>query len=457
MASVARSLALATFLCALLVGGCDTNSVEPSPPNPPDTLVGTWVVQQQTGTYAVVSRDGQTVLDPDAPAQEAIMLKGTWLGGNTIRSVEKRLRYVRHGVWHRQPFSATLMVSTVPVANAMNPTSNEDTFPLGNERAFVVEVTDTRGSASGAGLNGCVYSAFEQYPGCKSIPVSMADSMATRVSFPRPSSPALRFSGVPFTKSERELLRKDSTFVEDTTLVDTTVTDTIRIDSTTVGDTTQYDTTLVKDTTLVDSTRVQDTTFVDTTIVDDTLRVDGELQPATQTLPAGDTVDVDVEHTHSSWLDQRQYTYTFRPDGSALLRLRSFASNERLEMAATWRVDGDTLTLTDEESTLKAEFRIEDGRLRLQFQPKPLCARTIANRDTTSCRRFYEKMFGMQSGTLQRGTFRRVNRLVPSDKRAGRRRKRAPRPSAGEGLPSVPFRPPPAYERLSTGETPVRP
>jgi hypothetical protein len=348
-------LLVSVLMGAVLLSSCDLMSSEDGRPQVERELLGSWRVDAQKTTFSVLSTRTQTVLDPDVPAEGSMRLTGTWLDDNTLRSVDRRLRYVRYTARSRIKPLPRLVLSTQPV-------TNEEARILGQEEGFVVELADNFDAESGLFqfdglLEGEVNSTFEKYPGTQRIGMDDSVRAPSLVAPPVAENPGLELSSVPFGKPTR----RSPDLPED-----------------------------------------------------DTVRVDGRLKAPTQTVSAGRETVVDVQEIDADWLDERKITYTFQSNDTVRVRaVSALDSRDTLTTRGTWSVDGDTLTLRDDETTARAAIERTETGLRLRFQSVELCPAEAG--EGSECRRYHESRFGLRPGTLKEARSRLVNHVKPID------------------------------------------
>lgn len=153
----------------------------------------------------------------------------------------------------------------------------------------------------------------------------------------------------------------------------------------------------------------------------DTLYVDGQLRPTVQRIRSGVPTPVEEETTSRQVLNQRRITYTFTKQDSFFVT--AVVDGDTLQTAGTWQVEGDSLRLEHEQETAVAQFDVQLGRdessarLRTIFQ-EPLCSTA-----DSECRTFYEYTFGLEVGSIDRGTWEIRNNLeaVPTTDDAANR------------------------------------
>lgn len=162
----------------------------------------------------------------------------------------------------------------------------------------------------------------------------------------------------------------------------------------------------------------------------DTLHVDGQLRPAVRHISSRVSTEVDVERTPRDVLERQRITYTFTTRDSVFVT--ATVDGDTLRTAGTWQVEGDTLRIQQDDDTSTARIDLQPGHdgspasLRMAFKD-PLC-----RPDDAACHEFYEYTFGLDDGSLVRGTWTLVNDLVevPTPNNASTR---AARPSTPPG------------------------
>ena len=247
------SIFFGAFVLVLVASGCDTFSSGSEEDDLRDRLVGTWVIEEQVGTYLITTDAPQMILDPDVPGQGTMTLSGRWNDYNApSRFVDEPLLYARHTARPiYQGYGPALLLSTAPIQNV-------ESVRTGEDDGFVVQLSDVydrqRNVFTPDGfLEGIITTSYyEQYPG---RPELIPDTVLSDPLPPLPplSRPAVQLNDLPFAQK-----------------------------------------------------------FVGS----DTVRVGGTLRPAVQTIPAGVETAVDAERTPAADLARQKITYTFTENDS---------------------------------------------------------------------------------------------------------------------------------------------